>query len=62
MIRTARYWIPLVAGFGCLFAALHVGPVLTIVLLVAGLGLLLDAGTAMFAKAGGTGGMFDNRQ
>jgi hypothetical protein len=61
-LATARYWGPLVAGFLCLVAMSFVGLVLSWVLLLAALVLILDGATAMFARAGGTGGITSHRQ
>ena len=40
----------------------HVPPFVTYVLVIASFGLLFEAGTAWFARAGGTGGLKDFRQ
>ena len=60
--ETARYWVPLVAGFLCLVAVLFVGPILGWLLTIASFGLLLDGATAMFERAGGTGNLTTHRQ
>jgi hypothetical protein len=58
-----RVALPLIATAACLFAATQIAsPVLTFVLFVLALGFALDAGTMMFARATGTGGMRDHRQ
>jgi len=62
MLRTARYWLPLLLGTLCLVAAYWTGPVVTYVLIIASFALLFDGCTAMFARAGGTGGMRDFKQ
>jgi hypothetical protein len=59
---TARYWGPLVAGFVCLVAALFVGPLVAWLLMMLAFGLILDGATAMWEKAGGTGGLTEYRQ
>ena len=61
-LATARYWGPLVAGFLCLVAMSFVGLVVSWLLLLAGLALILDGATAMFARATGTGGITSHRQ
>jgi len=58
-----RIALSLIATAGCLFAATQVASaVLTFVLFVVALGFAVDAGTLMFARATGTGGMRDHRQ
>ena len=61
-LRTARYWLPLVAGFLCLVLSLFVGLALSWLLLVAAFGLLLDGLTAMWERAGSTGNLTTYRQ
>ena len=61
-LATARYWGPLVAGFMCLVAMSFVGLVLSWLLLLAALTLILDGATAIFARAGRTGGLTSHRQ
>jgi hypothetical protein len=62
LLATVRYWLPIVAACGCLFASQLVPAQIGWVLIIAGFGLLLDGVTAMFERAGGTGGLFDHRQ
>ena len=62
VLGTARYWLPLVAGFACLVASLFVGPIVAWVLIIASFGLLLDGGTAMWERAGSTGNLTTYRQ
>lgn len=59
---TARYWIPLVAGFLCFVAVGFVGPLVGWLLIFAGFGLILEGATAMLARAGRAGGMGTHRQ
>jgi len=59
---TARYWGPLVAGFLCLVATSFVGPIVAWLLFIAAFGLILDGATAMFERAGSTGGLTSHRQ
>ncbi len=59
---TARYWLPLVAGFVCLVVALFVGPIVAWLLLIGAFGLILDGATAMWERAGGTGNLTTYRQ
>jgi uncharacterized RDD family membrane protein YckC len=60
--HTARLWVPLALGFGCMIGALWAGPVVAWLLLIVGFGLMLDGATAMFERAGGTGSLYDHRQ
>ena len=62
VLGTARYWLPLVAGFVCVVVSLFVGPIASWLLLLAAFGLLLDGGTAMWERAGGTGNLTTYRQ
>jgi len=62
IIATARYWVPLVAGFLCLVAGLFVSPVLGWLSLMLAFGLILDGATAMWEKAGSTGNLTTYRQ
>ena len=58
-----RIALPLVAALACLVVASRLNaPVAGFVLFVVALGLVLDAGTALFARVAGTGGMRDHRQ
>jgi len=61
-LRRLRYIGPVVLGSACLAAGYYVPPWATYVLLIAAFVLLFDAGTAWFARAGGTGGLKDFRQ
>jgi hypothetical protein len=61
-LGTARYWVPIVASLGCMFAALWVDSTVAALLLILAFGLLLDGATAMFEKAGSTGGMREYKQ
>ncbi len=60
--RTVRYWGPVVAGVMCLVAMSFVGLLASWLLLLAAFALILDGATAMFARAGGTGGITSHRQ
>jgi hypothetical protein len=62
IVGTTRYWLPLVAGCVCLVVAAMVPPIIAFVLIVAAFGLLLDGSTAMFERAGRTGGLSDHKQ
>ncbi|HEX2412562.1 MAG TPA: hypothetical protein VHJ39_15450 [Solirubrobacteraceae bacterium] len=62
VVETARYWVPLVAGFLCLVAVLFVGAILGWLLSILAFGLLLDGATAMFERAGSTGNLTTYRQ
>jgi hypothetical protein len=59
---TARYWVPVLAGFLCLIGALFAGPIATWILIILAFGLILDGATAMWERAGGTGNLSDHRQ
>jgi hypothetical protein len=61
-LRRLRYLGPLIVATACLVAASYVPPWVTYVLVIASFGLLFEAGTAWFARAGGTGGLKDFRQ
>jgi hypothetical protein len=60
--RSARYWVPLAAGFLCLIATSFVGVVLDWLLITLAFGLILDGATAMWERAGGTGNLTTYRQ
>jgi hypothetical protein len=62
VLATIRYWLPIVAGLLCLVATAWVGPIAGWLLIILAFGLILDGGTAMFEKAGRTGGISDHRQ
>ncbi len=59
---TARYWLPLLAGTLCLVVASWTSPLATYALIIASFALIFDGATALFARAGGTGGLRDNKQ
>ena len=61
-LRRLRYVGPLVIACACLIAAYYVPPWVTYVLIIASFGLLFEAGTAWFERAGGTGSLKDYRQ
>ena len=61
-LRRLRYWGPLIVAVACLVAAHYVPPWVTFVLVIASFGLLFEAATAWFARAGGTGSLKDFRQ
>ena len=61
-LRRLRYVGPLVIAGACLIAAYYVPPWVSYVLIIAAFALLSEAGTAWFARAGGTGGLKDYRQ
>jgi hypothetical protein len=61
-LRRLRYVGPLVIACACLVVAYYVPPWVTYVLVIASFCLLFEAGTAWFARAGGTGGLKDYRQ
>jgi len=55
-LRPLRYWGPCVLACVCLAVAYSVPPWATYVLVIVALSLLFEVGTALFARAGGTGG------
>jgi hypothetical protein len=58
-----RIALPLIGAVVCLGVASRLNvPVAGFVLFVVALGLVLDAGTALFARVTSTGGMRDHRQ
>jgi hypothetical protein len=60
MLRIA---LPLVAAFACLIVAARLNvPIAGFLLFVVAMGLVLDAGTLLFARFTGTGGMHDHKQ
>jgi hypothetical protein len=53
----------MIAAFACLYAASRLDvPLAGFALFVIALALVFDAGTALFARVTGTGGMRDHRQ
>jgi hypothetical protein len=61
-LRPLRYWGPFVIAWACLIVAYSVPPIVTYVLVIVAFMLLFEAGTAWFARAGGTGGLKDYKQ
>jgi hypothetical protein len=57
-----RCWGPLLAGFACLGATAFAGVVLDWLLMMVAFGLILDAVTAWWERAGGTGNLTTYRQ
>lgn len=58
-----RIALPSLLALGCLIAASQVDvPLVSFLLFVLGLGFVFDAGTLLFARATGNGGMRDYRQ
>jgi hypothetical protein len=62
MRATARYWIPLAAGTGCLIASGFFSAIVDWILIMAAFCLLLDGATAMWERAGSTGNLTTHRQ
>ena len=62
VVRTARYWVPLLGALACLVAVLFVGAIAGWLLIITAFGLLIDGGTAMFERAGSTGNVTTYRQ
>jgi hypothetical protein len=61
-MRTARYCLPIVAGWFCALAALYVGAPYGWFLLILSFGLIIEGATAMWERAGGTGNLTTHRQ
>lgn len=58
-----RIALPSIGAFACLIAASQLTvPIAGFILFVVALGLVFDAGTALFARVTSTGGMRDHRQ
>lgn len=62
MRDAARLWVPLLAGFACLAATAIAGVILDWILMMVAFGLILDAVTAWWERAGGTGNLTTYRQ
>jgi hypothetical protein len=62
VVATARYWAPFVFSALCLTIACFVGATAAWILLLFAFGSLLDGATAMFERAGSTGGLTTYRQ
>ena len=62
VLGTARYWLPFVGGMLCMIAVQYVGAILGWILIIAGFGLILDGGTKLWEKAGGTGNLTTYKQ
>lgn len=52
ILASKRLWLPFVAAAACLAVATLAGPVLTLLLVVAAFGFLLDGATLLFSGAG----------
>ncbi len=61
-IASRRYSLPLAAAAICCVVASMVSPILQWLFVVIAFGFVLDAATAWFERAGGTGGMHDYKQ
>ena len=61
-IASHRYALPLAAAALCCVVASQVSPILQWLFVVAAFGFVLDAATAWFERAGGTGGMHEYKQ
>jgi hypothetical protein len=61
-LRPLRYWGPILLGFVLLVVAHSASPVVAYVLVIAAFVLVFEGGTAMFARAGTTGGLKDFHQ
>ncbi len=61
-LRPLRYWFSIGGALVCLVVALFLPAIPAWVLLIVALGLLVEGGTGMLQRAGGTGGVSNNRQ
>jgi hypothetical protein len=55
-----RYWLPLIAAVGCLYAATEVTGILTLVLIIVAFGLVIEVSTKLFEQSGA--GLWNHRQ
>jgi hypothetical protein len=62
LIASRRYSLPMAAAVVCCIVASFMSPILQWLFVVAAFGFVLDAATAWFERAGGTGGMHDYKQ
>jgi hypothetical protein len=62
VIRSARYWGPLLAGFLCLIAVQYVGAAIGLALVMLGFGLIFEGASAMWVRAGSAGNLSTHRQ
>ena len=60
--QAMRYALPLAGLVACFIGASFAPPLIAYVLIFAGFGCAMDAGTAWLQRAGGTGGMKDFKQ
>jgi hypothetical protein len=61
--ETRRYWIPLAAAVVCFSAtSLSLPPLVVYLLIVAGVGFTLDAGTTWIGRLGSSGGLHEYKQ
>jgi hypothetical protein len=61
-LRPLRYWGPFVVACACLALGYSVPPWAGYVMVIVAMVLLFEVGTALFARAGGTGGLRDFKQ
>src|SRR5687768_3702663 len=62
LLRMARYWGPLVAGFVCLVAVQFAGTAIGWLLLLLGFGLIFEGASAIWVRAGSAGNLTNHRQ
>jgi hypothetical protein len=62
MLRSIRYWGPLVLGFACLLAVPVAGTLVAWILIAVGFGLIMDGATALWARSTRAGGIGSYRQ
>ena len=62
LFASHRYSMPFAAAAICCVVASLMPPILQWVFVVAAFGFVLDAATAWFERAGGTGGMHEYKQ
>jgi hypothetical protein len=61
-LRRLHWQLSLGIGFACLIAALWAGPAVMLVLFIAGLMLMFDGATVLWAQTTRTGGASEHRQ
>jgi integral membrane sensor domain MASE1 len=61
-LRPLRYWGPFLIACACLAAGYSVPPWAAYVLVIVAIVLFFEVATALFERAGGTGGLKDFKQ
>ena len=57
-----RYWLPILAALGCLYAASKTSAIVGLVLIVVAFGLVIEVSTKLIENAGKAGGLHNHRQ